>query len=511
MGAGFTALDWTVIGSYFGGLLAIGWFFRSEAVEGGTDGAGSRESFFLGGRQMPWVAVLVSVIATEISAVTFLGVPSVAFAGDFGYLQFGLGSLVARFVVAWLFLPAYYRYRCATPYEWLEVRFDREARRSGAVFFLISRLNASAVRLLLAAMGVGFLLGWSVPAAILLFCGLAMVYTAAGGLRTVIYTDALQAAVFVGGGVAVLGFLVGEMGSPGEWNQAVEAEKFRVFHFGTTGEGLFGWLNDSAWFWIAFVNGLFMTVAALGCDQDLTQRLLACRNLGDARKSVILSGMLGIPVAGLFLLIGSGLYQWYGGISPTGEGDREFAWFILNELPAGLRGFLVAGIFAAAMSSLDSAMNALSSSLMQDFGKVRGVDAGEGGDEAEAGGGLLRRSRLSVVGATVGLGVLAFAFYGYQEWRGENLVWLGFRVAGITLGPLLGVFVIGFGIQKRIAGRTVRNALLLGGGLGAVCLGLIETGVLPVAWSWVVVLGAMVSGGWLILGGGSGWWVRRFR
>lgn len=493
MGAGFTALDWSVIGLYFLGVLGIGWLFRSEAVDGPGDERGAKEGFFLGGRQMPWTAVLVSVIATEISAVTFLGVPSVSFAGDFQYLQFGLGSLVARFVVAGLFLPAYYRHRCATPYAWLEVRFDRVARRGGAIFFLISRLNASAVRLLLAALGVGFLLGWNVAAAICLFCILAMVYTAAGGLRTVIYTDALQAKVFLGGGLAVLAFLIGEIGPPWAWDLVDGAEKFRIFHLEPAGDGWAGWMNDAAWFWIAFVNGLFMTVASLGCDQDLTQRLLACRKLRDAQRSVIFSGLLGIPVAGLFLLIGSGLFQWYGGVAPTQEADREFAWFILNDLPSGLRGFLVAGIFAAAMSSLDSAMNALSSSLMQDF-EPSGREAMKTGEDRA---GYLRASRWCVVGASLALGGLAFGFHGIQQWTGENLLWLGFQIAGLTLGPLLGVFAFGLATPKRVGGRAVWRALCVGAGLGTACLILIQAKILSLAWSWVVVLAAVVSFGQL--------------
>lgn len=493
MGAGFTALDTAIIGLYFAGILGIGWFFRTRAGQVESDPTGGTESFFLGGRRMPWIAVSVSVIATEISAVTFLGVPSVAFAGDFRYLQFGIGSILARFVVAGVFLPAYYRHRCATPYEWLEVRFDPTARRSGAVFFLISRLSASAVRLLLAALGVGFVLGWSVPVSILLFCCLALLYTAAGGLRTVIYTDALQAAVFIGGGFLVMAFLIGEMGWPTGWTLAAGAEKFRVFHFGVEGEGIVGWLNDSAWFWIAFMNGLFMTVAALACDQDLTQRLLACRRIGEAQRSVVLSGLLGIPVAALFLLIGSGLFQWYGGISPGTEADREFAWFILNELPPGLKGFLVAGIFAAAMSSLDSAMNALSSSLMQDFGRLRsGVDSAAGQTRD-----LLLSSRLCVLGITLALGTLAFGFYGFQQWTGENLVWLGFQVAGVTLGPLLGVFAFGLVAKRKAPGTSVRNGLIAGAVLGASCLLMIHLNLLPLAWTWVVVLGAVVSFGWL--------------
>lgn len=478
---GLQLLDWTILGLYFGSILWIGWHYRRVDSQ--------KTEFFLAGRSMSTVAVLLSVIATEISAVTFLGVPSVAFAGDFHYLQFGLGSMAARFVVAGIFLPAFYKNRCETPYAWLEERFDALARKTGAVFFLVSRLNASGVRLLLAAGGIGYFFSWSIPLAVTLFCLLSFAYTSLGGLRAVIRTDAVQAAVFIAGGIAAGVYLVGELGVPQGWDLVLEEEKFRVFHLDLPEGGLMAVLSDARWFWIAFVNGLFMTVAALGCDQDLTQRLLSCRTLKEAKRSVVFSGLLGIPVAGLFLFVGAGLYQFYSGTPPETLPDREFAFFILNDAPAGLKGLLVAGILAAAMSSLDSAMNALSSSVWQDFGKrYRGR-----ADRAGRGYWSLESPRGVVLLAIILLWGVAMGFHLLQKVTGENLLWLGFQTAGLTLGPMLGVFSFGLAAKSKRSGKMVTLSMLGGLGYGILLLVQLRLGWIPLAWTWVIFLASLLT------------------
>ena len=470
-------LDWAILGSYFAIVLGLGWAMR----RGATD----PEAFYLADRRVHWIPVLGSVIATEISAVTFLAVPASVFVSGFSYLQFGLGSIFARFVVAGLFLPAFFRSRCATPYAFLGDRFGVGSRRIGAGLFLVSRLNASGVRLLMAATGVGFLFGWGVPQSVLLFAGLALLYTAAGGIRAVIWTDLVQAIVFIGGCLAVVAFLIANLGSPADWGVAVAQDKFRVFHFAPEGEGLVAWMSDSMWFFIAFFNGLVMTTASLGCDQDLTQRFLTCRSLRGAQRSVILSGLIGVPVAASFLFVGAGLFTWYGGVAPVPDDAAIFAGFIIEELPAGLRGFLVAGVFAAAMSSLDSAMNALSSSVSLDFGRrTERIPA-----------------RVMVLVTTALLVGLALSFALLEDLTGESLIWLGFQVAGITLGPLLGLFLLGLVSRRAPSPLRVGAAVGLPIAGGVIGMILIHIDRLPLGWSWLVVLAA--AGTFLIGGVGS--------
>lgn len=458
---------------YLLAVLAGGWVFSRRSD--------SNEDFFVGGRRVPWPAVLLSITATEISAVTFLGVPGTGYEGDLSYLQFGVGSLAARFVVAFLFLGAFYKIGCVSIYQYLGSRFGSGSQKTGAVFFLVSRINASAIRLLLAATGLAVFFGVEVWQAVLVFTGVALIYTAAGGIRAVIWTDCIQAVIFIGGGIAAFVYFLSQIGWDPFWIQAAESGKLTIFHW-TPGEGA-SWFSDWNLFYLACFNGLVMTTAALGCDQDLTQRMLTCRSVGRARWSVILSGFLGIPVAGVFLLVGVALYVWMGerGMAlPAGVGTNQvFAWFIAEVAPAGLRALLLIGILATAMSSLDSALNALSSSVVYDlFGhKMRQ---------------RVWFSRLGIVGFGLLLAGIAILLADYQE----SFVWLGFKIVGVTYGSLLGVFLFALTTEKR-RGTDRGNlwAMLIGAVGSAGLLLASESGVVSLGWTWIPILNTVLTFG----------------
>ena len=458
---------------YLAAVLLGGWV--TSRKQRGT------EDFFLGGRSIPWPAVLLSITATEISAVTFLGVPGTGYEGDMSYLQFGVGSLLARFVVAFLFLGAFYRANCVSIYQFLGRRFGGVTHRTSAVFFLVSRINASGIRLLLAAGGLSLFFGVPVWVAVLVFTGIALIYTASGGIRAVIWTDCIQAAVFMGGGLAVFFFLVGDLGFGEFWHQANADGKLQVFHWSPS-EGN-GWFSDWNLFYLAALNGLVMTCAALGCDQDLTQRMLTCRSVGRARWSVILSGFLGIPVAGLFLLSGVALYYWLqsqGLEVPEGVGaNHVFAWFIAEAAPAGLRAFLFIGILATAMSSLDSALNALSSSVIYDL-------AGEKYRRS------IKFSRLGILLFGVLLASVAILLSDYQE----SFVWLGFKIVGLTYGALLGIFLLGL-TSKAPRGEDGGNVAAMGIGttVSTILLAGSEFGWIPLGWTWIPIINTAVTFG----------------
>jgi len=463
----------SLVAVYLAAVLLGGWV--TSRRQRGT------EDFFLGGRSVPWPAVLLSITATEISAVTFLGVPGTGYSGDVGYLQFGVGSLVARFVVAFLFLGAFYRCGCVSIYQYLGQRFGVVSHRTAAVFFLVSRINASGIRLLLAAAGLSLFFGVPVWVAVLGFSGIALIYTASGGIRAVIWTDCIQAAVFIGGGLAVLFFLIGDIGFGEFWLQASADGKLRIFHWEPSeGEG---WFSDWNLFYLAALNGLVMTCAALGCDQDLPQRMLTCRSVGRARWSVILSGFLGIPVAGGFLLSGVALYYWIqsqGLVVPSGVGANQiFAWFIAEAAPAGLRALLFIGILATAMSSLDSALNALSSSVIYDL-------AGE----------RFRRSvgysRLGILFFGAVLAGVAILLSDYQE----SFVWLGFKIVGLTYGALLGIFLLGLLTQSpRGTDRGNVWAMSVGTLVSVVLLAGSEFDWIPLGWTWIPVINTVLTFG----------------
>ncbi len=466
----FGVLDWSFVAVYFGVVLLGGWLFGRKTS--------TAEDFFSGGRRVPWPAVLLSITATEISAVTFLGVPGVGYAGDLSYLQLGIGSLVARFVVAFLFLGAFYQVRCISIYQFLGKRFGRGSQRTGAVFFLISRINASAIRLLLAAVGLSVFFGVPLWSAVLLFTGIALLYTVAGGIRAVIWTDCIQAVVFIGGGVAAFCFFVSELGWHSFFADAAGAGKLVVFHWAPAEGG--NWLSDWNLFPLAFLNGLVMTTAALGCDQDLTQRMLTCRSAGRARWSVVLSGFMGIPVAAVFLLAGTALYFWVRaeGIEvPDGVGaNHVFAWFIADAAPAGLRTLLLVGILATAMSSLDSALNALSSSVVFDLsgGKRQNV----------------RVSRTGIVVFGVLLAGIALLLVDYRE----SFVLLGFKIVGVTYGSLLGVFLLGL-LTRAPWGSDRGNllAMTVGAVVSAALLLASEKEWIALGWTWIPILNAVLT------------------
>ena len=462
-----------VVAVYLAAVLLGGWV-TSRKGRGVSD-------YFSGNRSVPWPAVLLSITATEISAVTFLGVPGTGFEGDMSYLQFGVGSLAARFFVAFLFLGAFYRSGCVSIYQYLGGRFGRGSQKTAAVFFLVSRINASGIRLLLAAAGLSVFFGVPLWAAVLGFTGIALVYTVSGGIRAVIWTDCIQAGVFIAGGIAVVLFLIGQIGWDTFWSGAAESGKLKIFRWSPEEGG--GWWSDWNLFHLACLNGFVMTAAALGCDQDLTQRMLTCRSVGRARWSVILSGFLGIPVAGLFLLAGVALALWMGqaGIeAPVDVGpNRVFAWFIAELAPDALRALLFVGILATAMSSLDSALNALGSSVAFDL-------AGESFRKS------IFFSRMLVVVFGLVLAGLALLLADYQE----SFVWLGFKVVGVTYGSLLGIFLLGL-TTRAPRGSDWGNlvAMLTGSGLSALLLALSETGTIALGWTWIPLINTVLTFG----------------
>ena len=459
------------VGVYLVAVLFGGWITsrRNAGVE----------DFFLGGRSIPWPAVLLSITATEISAVTFLGVPGTGFEGDMSYLQFGVGSLLARFLVAFLFLGAFYRSRCVSIYKYLGDRFGKGSHRTAAIFFVVSRINASAIRLLLAAAGLSVFFGVPIWLAILVFSGIALIYTVSGGIRAVIWTDCIQAAVFIGGGIAVFWFLTSEIGWGTFWSEAAESGKLNVFNWAPA-EGT-RWFSDWNLFYLACINGFVMTSAALGCDQDLTQRMLTCRSLGRARWSVILSGFLGIPIAALFLISGVALSIWLrteGVTVPDDVGaNRIFAWFIAEAAPAGLRALLFVGILATAMSSLDSALNALSSSMIYDLAGKRFQKN-------------VLFSRLGIVVFGILLAGIAILLADYQE----SFVWLGFKIVGVTYGSLLGIFLLGL-TTRHPRGTDKGNilAMVVGAVLSAILLALTEAEIIPLGWTWIPLINTVIT------------------
>lgn len=474
--APLSLLDLFIVLCYFSIVLAIGfWSARKSS---------NSDDFINGGRQMPWLAVLASLVATEVSASTFLATPGVGYAENMSYLQMGIGSFLARIFIAVIFLGAFYSFNALTIYQFLANRFGQRTRTTAAIFFIITRLLASSVRLMIAATGLSLILDLPFVPCLISFTLIAMLYTGSGGIRGIIWTDVVQALVFISCGFLVIAFIAQSIG----WNTIFElghaAGRFEVVQLypQNTSDGWTAWFNDSHLLYVAILFGFLSTAAAFGTDQDLTQRMLTCKDVRAARRSLILSGFVSLPLAALFLFVGIALFAYAQHTAPSGlpaRPDHIFPWFIGNELPAGLRGLLLVGALAAAMSSLDSAMGALGSSALVDLYRPHCKTTSKSRAKAE-----IWISR----GLVVTFGIL-LATGAWLLRSADGFLWLTFQIGSITYGGLLGVFLLGMLTTNRGSDRGNLFALLSG---AVICTGLliaIRTETLALGWTWLIFIG----------------------
>lgn len=473
-----------IVLGYFGLILAVGWAKGRRET--------SVEDYFVGRRQVPWWAVLGSVVATEVSAATYLAVPGVGFAENMTYLQFGIGSFLARIFVATVFIGAFYRADCLSIYEYLRKRFGGTSQYTASVYFLVTRILASGVRLMIAVTGFSVILGLPFSLSLLLFGMITLGYTFMGGIRSVIWTDCIQGIVFIAAGLAGAAWLLQEIGGPLFLETAAAAGRFELLRPIPDGNGPVSWLNDPQWLVTAVLFGFASTAAALGTDQDMAQRLLSSRTAGQARRSLILSGFIALPVAALFLFLGIALYVYFQVNPDPGfpmtvvdgvavpDADKAFSHFMTVAIPPWLKGLLLAGVLAAAMSSLDSAMAALSTSTVRDL--LQPLFPGAASPVR-----WLWISRAF----TLLFAILLMA----TAWMlrdGGRFLWLAFKITSLTYGSLLGIFLLGR-FSRRGSDRLNLWAMLTGTVVSASGLWLIETARLPLAWTWLLVIGAATT------------------
>src|SRR4026209_31671 len=345
-------LDLAVILVYFALTLGVGlWVTRSQRTAG---------DYFLGARNLPAWAVLLSVVATETSALTVISIPGVGARGDLTFLQLPLGYLIGRIFVARWLLPGYFKGEQETAYARLETRFGPATRRWLSTCFLVTRFMGDAVRVFAGAIPLSLVTGWSVPGSIIAMGIVTLVYTYLGGLKAVVWADVIQLCVYVAGGLGALRIAAHLAGGFGPMLHLASAGgKLHLFNptFSfTTTYSLFGGL----------LGGALLSAASHGTDHLIVQRLLATRSLRDARIALVGSGVMVILQFALFLLVGSAI--WAAGLAREGvPGDQLFPSFVVNHLPTGLAGLVVAGILAAAMGTHSSAINSLASSATHDL------------------------------------------------------------------------------------------------------------------------------------------------
>jgi solute:Na+ symporter, SSS family len=469
----FTTLDLVVVLAYLLGVTAWGaWLGRGQ--RGGTD-------YFLGNRDLPWGAVMLSVVATETSTLTFLSIPGVAYLGALTFLQLTAGYLAGRVVVSLVLLPAYYRGELSTAYALLETRFGVGARRFTSAIFMLTRLLADSVRLFATAIPLALITGWPYPVSIAIIGGLTLVYTYFGGIKAVVWVDALQMGLYLVGALVAavtLQYLV-----PGGWGEiltrSAEAGKLEVLDFQLS-------LSVPYTFWAGLLGGAFLTMASHGTDQLIVQRLLTCRNLRASQSALVGSALAVMVQFAVFLLVGLGLWVFYGGRSFE-RSDEIFAFFIVEQLPPGVTGLLIAGVFAAAMSSLSSSINSLASASAYDFwAPLRGL----AGDEAR----ILRAGKaFTLLWAALLIGGAVVFIPLSQE---TSAVEMALGIASVVYGGLLGAFGLGVLVE-----RADQRSVIIGmaTGIGTVmAIWLTIPG--KVAWPWFALIGTVVTfgAGWAL-------------
>lgn len=467
----FGTPDYILLFLYFLGIATIGiWAGRKQE---------DTETFYLGKRTMPWFAVCLSILATETSGVTFLGAPGDAFQASFFFLQMAIGSIIARFLIAYLFLPSFYKYRVTTIYEYLKIRFGQNTQATAAILYYATRLLASGVRVLAASIAVSVVTGWHLWLSIVVTVSVTTLYTIIGGMKAIIWTDVAQILIFFGGPLFALVFLVHKVGG---WS-----EVFRIAGPGAEGGNHFQIFNrhlsltDPYSIVVMIIAGLLMTFAAMGCDYDMTQRMLTCKNKKESQRALIWTGFIDVPIVTMFLAIGACLFAFYQKFpDPTlpENTDFLFAHFIVTQLPVGLKGLLIAGVFAASMSSLSGSLGALSTSAITDIYRPYIIKN--------------RPDRHYLFAARCGIFTISVLFVlvtlVLKQFESQ-ILWLGFRIVAFTYGALLGVFLLGVTVKR---GSDLTNLFSM---LSSVVILIIiwlvgqKTAKLQLAWTWYPLVG----------------------
>jgi SSS family transporter len=481
---GFAPLDYVIVIVYLVGVTIAGILIAGRQH--------SSRDYFLGGKEMSWWSVGFSIVASETSTLTFISVPGLGFKGNLFFLQLVAGYFIGRLIVSFVFIPAYYRGDLETAYDFLGKRFGLPLRRFTSTVFIVTRVLASGVRLFATAIPVHLITGLDYPASIVLIGGFTLVYTYLGGLKAVVAMDVVQLFIYLGGAVASMILILHRL--PHGWSDVAAyassngQDKF-AFINGFTGTSLAAFLM-APYTWLGgLLGGTFLTMASHGTDQLLVQRLLGCRTRWDSQRALMLDAVFIFLQFAFFLVLGLCLYAFYGGASFQQLGlatsDEVFPKFIVENLPTGIAGLVVAGVLASAMGTLSSSISSLASSTYLDLFKptVRGRSLDE---RAE-----IRWSRIF----TLLWGVLLIGGAMLFKDAKNPVVELGLKIASLTYGGLLGTFFLGLFFKKTVQADAT---------IGFVCGLLAMVAVLTftrIDFIWHTFIGSMVT---VLVGQASG-------
>lgn len=470
---GFGLLDVVVLTVYLAAITSLGLKIGGKQK--------NAHDYFLGSRRIPWWAACFAIVATETSALTFISIPGLAYLTNLNFLQLTVGYFLGRILVAYTILPLYFHGDVATAYTFLSNRFGKPMKNLASGVFLLTRLAADGVRLFATAIPLALLLRetpvtgmlpmeWIYILSILVIAVVSLSYTYVGGLRAVVWMDVVQLCIYLAGAVVaivVLGNLI-PGGIPSAIATAADSGKCSVFNF-SPGGGMGGFISSPYTFVASILGGAFLSMASHGVDQLIVQRLLATGSLEKSRRALILTGVIIIIQFALFMFLGLLLYVFYGGADIPS--DEVFPLFIIQEMPSGLSGLIVAALFAAAMSTLSSSLSAMASATVYDFlfPRQNGMNPVK----------EVTISRLVTVMWSVLLVASAIIFMRSSQ----TVVELALSIASLTYGALLGSFLLGLLFRR----PQLPHALLaFGVGMSVMVYVILFTSV---AWTWYTLIG----------------------
>jgi solute:Na+ symporter, SSS family len=478
----FNPADWFIILGYLLGILGLGVWF-------GKDQKNTRD-YFLGSKNVAWWVIGVSIVAAETSALTIIGVPAMAYGSNLTFVQMALGYMLARVILAVVMVPYYLRGEIYSPYQLLSQAFGAKARQLAGGFFLISETLAAGVRVYVACIPIQLMLGIQVLPAIFLFVALSLAYTYVGGVKAVIWTDAVQFALFLAGGIFTIWYIPSLLsgGLAGVLSEAAAAGKLQWLdpEFSLSLKGRTGFN-----IWMGLIGGTFITLSSHGAEQLIVQRVLVCKSVTDARKALALSAVLILPLFLIFLVSGAMLWVYYQHFTPgipipearPGIKANDFIYpiFMLTAVPHGLKGFLIVAILAAAMSSVSSALTSLASVSTMDF-----VQPFLGRTRSDAF--YLRFSKLSTLAWAGALMLVA-----YLSREVLFVLNAAFSLRGLTSGALLGALILtlfwkGGRLGPLLAGMSASLLFMIGVSLNWFWQARID-------WPWFTLIGACVTMG----------------
>ncbi len=446
----FGTINYAVLVAYLAVLVAMGAYFSRREK--------STEDFFLAGHRIPWWAAGLSIFGTGLSAITYMAIPAKAYSTNWVFILSSFAPILfIPFVVAF-YIPFYRRLRITTAYEYLEMRFNLATRLFASAYFVLFQFGRMAIVLYLPAVALSTVTGLGVYGCIIIMGVLATIYTVMGGIEAVIWTDVLQVVVLIGGAILSVVLVAANVdgGLVGVVSTGLQHDKFRTFNW--------TWDYTTAAVWVVVLGSFLSAIMPNSADQSVVQRYLATRDERAAKRAAWTSALMGIPAAFLFFFLGTALFVFYKAhpekLVPNIKAIATLPFFIMQQMPPGVSGLVIAGIFAAAMSSVDSGMNSVAAAFITDFYRRFRPGAGELH--------YLRIARIVTVAAGTIATIVAIVVARLEI---QSLLDLFFEIMGLFGGSLAGLFILGIFTRK-----TNGRGALVGAGISAAVLYFVKAG-----------------------------------